>query len=99
MRSTQPSTIEASAWSSMAAPASVWIYFDAGCNSMSAKVAITPTKLEVEETISTLMACRPANKAENRLQGFIASNPIWSLKGDSLVLSSGDKSLELRATN
>jgi heat shock protein HslJ len=69
----------------------------AGCNTMgSDDVDLDGGRLRVGSMMTTDMGCDPPSHAQDEwLSTFLASEPSWSLEGDTLLLESGDTRIEL----
>jgi heat shock protein HslJ len=75
-----------------------WIGFEATCNSMGARIRLTPSRIQVHNVISTLVGCAPPSREREDawLISFFEANPRWRLRGKHLILTSGPKTLRLR---
>ncbi len=68
----------------------------AGCNHMGAEVEIDGERLRVGDIAQTLIGCPSDLEEQDRwLDGFLRSDPRWSLAGDALTLTSGGTEIEL----
>jgi heat shock protein HslJ len=69
----------------------------AGCNTMgSDEVDLDGGRLRVGPMMSTEMGCDPPRHAQDEwLMDFLASEPGWTIEGDTLVLESGTTRIEL----
>lgn len=70
---------------------------NAGCNTMNGEATYTPTQITVGPIAMTMMACEPALMEQDLLVGsFLEADPLWSLDGELLTLTTGTDSMVLR---
>lgn len=71
----------------------------AGCNGMGGDLRLTENRLVTGPIISTQMYCDGVMEQERAVAGLLDADPVYSLKGDQLVLNGGGHRAELKRVN
>jgi len=72
------------------------IVADAGCNTIGGEVDLADGRLVVPDRAMTLVGCpAPGPQLDTWLDGVLAAEPAWSLRGDRLRVRTGGTTIEL----
>ncbi len=63
---------------------------NAGCNGMGGKYDLDGSKVKFHSGMSTLMAC-PDMSGETRFRKLLEGVNNWTMRGDTMILKTGDK--------
>jgi heat shock protein HslJ len=72
---------------------------NAGCNGMGGDLKLTQTRLVTGPIISTQMYCDGVMEQERAVAALLDADPVYTLKGDKLVLEGGGHRAELKRAN